>query len=124
MKKLLKKIDKKELYYLLNGEKRILDRADPETYPSGLTGNISSGLFGDCSGLEGEINSGLFGDCGGLFGEINNGLTGDIGSGLHGEINARLRGNCTGIMGNIDHCELTDEERREGVYIELLIASQ
>ena len=103
MKKLLRKADKKELYYHLNGEKRILDRADPSTYSNGLTGDISSRLYGDC----------------GVYGKVSGGLHGDI-SWLHGDVSGLL-GNCTGIRGEISDCELTDEEREKGVNIQDLI---
>ena len=103
MKKLLKKTDKKDLYYFLGGQKQIIDRADPKTHPSELTGNISNELTGNISGLAGDIS----------------GLHGDI-SGLHGDISG-LYGDCSGIMGNIDNCEITDEEREKGVNIQDLI---
>ena len=96
MKKLLKKTDKKDLYYFLGGQKQIIDRADPKTHPSELTGNISNELTGNISGLAGDI------------------------SGLHGDISG-VYGDCSGIMGNIDNCEITDEEREKGVNIQDLI---
>ena len=99
MKKLLKKLDReKELYYYLNGEKWKIDRADLSTYPSSLTGKISSRLYG-------KISSRLYGD-------INDGLEGEI-SGVEGD--------CTSISGNIDDCCLVDEERQKGVNIQDLI---
>ena len=119
MKKLLKKTDKKELYYFRNGEKQIVNRADRSTYPEGIVGKISDGLFGRISsGLTGNINglhgncSGLTGDCSGITGKINSEVYGDI-SGLYGYIG--------GITGDISDCELTDEEREKGVNIQDLV---
>ena len=139
MKKLLRKSDKKELYYYLNSEKQIIDRTDPKTYSNGLTGDISNGLYGDISGLAGcigselignisswltgKISNNLFGDISELYGQISSGLTGNCSSELYGDISG-LYGDIGGITGNISDCELTDEEREKGVNIQDLISSE
>src|SRR3990167_9938069 len=61
MKKALKRIKDKEIFFYDNGIKKIIDREDKDTYPRELSGNISglygniSGLFGDCSNIRGDI---------------------------------------------------------------------
>jgi len=106
MKKALKVNDKKiNVYYFVDGEKIY-------GLPSGLTGNISSELYGNISGLTGNI-SGLYGNISSdLYGNIS-GLTGNI-SGLYGNISSDL-------YGNIDDCELTQEDRDKGVNITDLV---
>jgi hypothetical protein len=48
-------------------------------------------------------------------------------SGIHGDVSgicgnvSDIRGNITGISGNLDACEITEEERKEGVYIKDLV---
>jgi hypothetical protein len=65
-----------ELWHCINGEK-ILGPC------SGLYGEISSGLRGDCSGLYGDCSglvgncSGLYGDCSGLYGDCSEIPAGD-----------------------------------------------
>jgi len=54
MKKALKRIKDKEIFFYDNGIKKIIDREDKDTYPRELYGNIS-GLFGDCSNIRGDI---------------------------------------------------------------------
>lgn len=71
----------KEIYFYIDGKKKIIDRNDKSTYPSKLTGNISD-------------------------------LTGNIGG---------LYGNCTDIQGDLDNCDITEEERKEGIDIRDLI---
>jgi len=74
---------------------------------SGIIGTPSSGLWGDFSNLWGDIS--------GLTGNISSGLTGDI-SGLTGDI--------SDLWGNLDNCEITDEERKNGIKITDLINNQ
>ena len=66
-------------------------------------------------GLRGEISPDLWGDISGLWGEISSGLQGNV---------SGLRGDCTNITGKINDCELTIEERKEGVAIETLIKKE
>ena len=47
------------------------------------------------------------------------GISGDV-SGISGNVSG-IRGDVSGIWGNLDECELTDEEREQGVQIEDLL---
>ena len=98
MKKALKRTENYGVYYFVDGEK-IYGK------PERIAGDISSGLYGDISGLSGDISSGLYGDIGGLYGDI---------SGLYGDI--------SGLSGNISDCDLSDEDRTNGVCINDLIS--
>ena len=110
MKKLLQKITTTELYFRKNGVKQVVDGRNKDTYPSGLTGDIS-GLTGDISGLTGDI-SGLTGNISELTGNISSRLTGNI-SGVYGD--------ATNISGDLDECKITEEEREKGINIEDLV---
>ena len=103
MKKLLQKITTTELYFRKNGVKQVVDGRNKDTYPSGLTGDIS-GLTGDISGLTGNISE--------LTGNISSRLTGNI-SGVYGD--------ATNISGDLDECKITEEEREKGINIEDLV---
>ena|SRR3990167_3281310 len=97
MKKALKRIKDKEIFFYDNGIKKIIDREDKDTYPRELSGNIS-GLYGNISSeLSGNISSGLYGNISGLFGD------------------------CSNIRGDIEECELTKEERETLINIKDLI---
>jgi len=118
MKKLLQKITTTELYFRKNGVKQVVDGRNKDTYPSGLTGDISE-LTGDISGLTGNISE--------LTGNISSRLTGNI-SELTGNISSRLTGNISGvygdatnISGDLDECKITEEEREKGINIEDLV---
>ena len=89
MIKKLTKQDKEIYFYLINGEKKIIDRKDKSTYPKCISGTISECLFGNVSGL---------------FGNVSN-----------------ISGDCTNVKGNLDECELTEDERKKGVYIKDLV---
>ena len=69
MKKLLQKITTTELYFRKNGVKQVVDGRNKDTYPSGLTGDISE-LTGDISGLTGNI-SGVYGDATNISGDLD-----------------------------------------------------
>ena len=103
MKKLLQKITTTELYFRKNGVKQVVDGRNKDTYPSGLTGDISE-LTGDISGLTGNISE--------LTGNISSRLTGNI-SGVYGD--------ATNISGDLDECKITEEEREKGINIEDLV---
>ena len=60
----------------------------------------------------------LTGDVSGLTGDVS-GLTGNV-SGLTGDVSG-LRGNVSGLTGNVDDCEITKEEREQGIDIKDLI---
>ncbi len=109
MKKKLR-AGKPDLYYYKNGEKRIVTNSS--LLLSGLSGDCSR-LFGNCSGLFGNCSD-LSGDCSGLFGNCS-GLSGDC-SGLFG--------NCSRLSGDLDDCEITSEERKEGVNLRNLIIQE
>jgi hypothetical protein len=91
-----------------------------------ITGDISDGLCGELFGLRGNINglSGdvtlLRGDVSGLCGNLYvHKLRGDV-SGLCGDLTG-IYGEATGLAGNLNDCDLTYEEREEGVYVRDLI---
>jgi len=67
-----------------------------------LTG-MHGGLRGDCSGLRGDCSE-LRGDCSELRGDCS-----------------ELRGDCSGLRGNLDECEITAEDRAEGVDLKNLV---
>jgi hypothetical protein len=69
-----------------------------------LSGYVSPYLSGDVSGLRGNVS--------GLSGYVSPYLSGDV-SGLSGDV--------TGLRGNVDECDLTPEEREQGVAITDLI---
>ena len=127
MKKLLQKITTTELYFRKNGVKQVVDGRNKDTYPSGLTGDISE-LTGDISELTGNISSELTGNISSrLTGNISSRLTGNI-SELTGNISSRLTGNISGvygdatnISGDLDECKITEEEREKGINIEDLV---
>lgn len=90
-------------------------------------------LSGDCSHLVGNCTE-LHGDCTYLYGDCTNlrgdctGLTGDC-TNLYGNCNhlrgncSGLRGDCTDLIGDLDSCDLTTEDRMDGVNILHLINS-
>ena len=96
MKKLLQKITTTELYFRKNGVKQVVDGRNKDTYPSGLTGDIS-GLTGNISELTGNISSRLTGNISGVYGDATN------------------------ISGDLDECKITEEEREKGINIEDLV---
>ena len=54
----------------------------------------------------------------GLWGDVS-GLRGDV-SGLRGDVYG-LRGDVSDLRGNVDECEITDEERENGVDVSTLV---
>lgn len=56
-------------------------------------------------------NDDMTGDCTGLIGDC---------TGLEGNCTG-LEGNCTGLWGNLDDCEITDDERDNGIDIQDLV---
>src|ERR1035437_1312048 len=106
MKKALKRTENYGVYYFVDGEK-IYGK------PERIAGDISSGLYGDISGLSGDISE--------LYGDISSGLYGNISSGLSGNIGG-LYGDISGLSGNISDCDLSDEDRTNGVCINDLIS--
>ena len=57
------------------------------------------------------IHSNITGNASGIRGDVSD-IRGDV-SGIRGDVN--------GITGNIDMCEITEEERKEGIKIEDLL---
>ena len=88
-----------KLYHYLNGEKI-------EGKNEYMMGNCS-GLSGDCTGLRGNCSWLLIGDCSCLRGDCS-GLIGD----------------CSGVSGNLDDCDITAEDRENGVNIIDLIKEE
>ena len=98
MKKNLTKINNEinnELYFYKSDEKIIIDKNDRATYPA----HISGDPFGIC----GDISS-IFGNVTGIFGNVTG-----------------IRGDVTGIRGNQDCCEISNEERENGIEIKDLL---
>ena len=94
MEKALKRV-KKELFIInTDGSKTIVD--------NGNLGNCSE-LSGDCSRLWGDCSE-LSGNCSGLWGNCS-----------------RLSGNCSGLSGNCSECNLTEQEKLDGVNIQSLV---
>lgn len=75
-------------------------------------------MRGDCTNLRGDC-TGLRGDCGGLRGNVS-GISGNV-SGLTGDCSG-IRGLCSGLSGNFDECDITVDDRLDGVLIGDLVA--
>jgi len=58
-------LEKRELYYYQNGQKKIVDYQNYKTYPPYISGNISGGLSGNISGIRGCVDNiiGNLNDC-------------------------------------------------------------
>ena len=63
--------------------------------------------------------SGLRGNVFGLWGNVSD-LKGDV-SGLRGDV-SDLRGNVSDLWGDVGECEITDEERENGVDVSTLVS--
>jgi len=96
MKRALNKIEKPDLYWI-NKEGKIIEGANPN-----MTGDFRY-VFGNCTDVWGNLS-----DIQGDLTYIRGNLTG-------------IRGNLDGRCGNLDDCEITDEERAEGIDISDLI---
>jgi len=70
-------------------------------------------MIGDCTRLNGNC-TGLSGDCTGLSGDC---------SGLYGNCTS-LNGNCTGLRGDLYECDITDEDRKKGIDIAVLVGEK
>jgi hypothetical protein len=71
--------------------------------------NVSC-ISGNVSGLRGDVSC-ISGNVSGLRGNVSC-ISGDV---------SGLRGNVSGLRGNVDGCEITDEERKNGIDIKNLI---
>ena len=96
MKRALRTIGTTGLYHFVDGV-RIAGA------PSGLRGDVS-GLRGNVSGLRGNVSD-LWGNVSGLWGNVSG-----------------LRGNVSGLRGDVGECEITDEERENGVDVSTLVS--
>ena len=79
--------------------KKMLKRAENEVYHY-ENGKRIEGVHGAITGYM----SGIYGDVFGIYGDVT-GLKGDV----------------TGLTGNIDGCELTEDDRKQGIDITELI---
>ena len=95
MKKMLKKSENKCWYFV--------DGTRTDGTPPDLRGDVSC----------------LCGDVSGMFGNVSD-LSGNA-SGLRGDVSG-IRGNVSGIRGDVSDCEISDEDRENGVDISELIA--
>ena len=94
MKKSLTKISS-SVYYYKDGER-------VEGVHKDITGDVS-GIRGNVTGITGNVSD-IYGDVSGIRGNVS-GITGDV----------------SGIRGDIDDCDITDEERKNGIDIGDLI---
>ena len=76
-----------------------------------------TGIRGDVTGIRGDV-TGISGDVTGISGDMT-GIRGDV-TGISGDMTG-IRGNVTGIIGNIDECEISNQERQDGINIKELI---
>ena len=67
-------------------------------------------ITGDVSGITGDVSD-IYGDVSDIYGNMS-GITGDV-SGITGDV--------SGISGDVYECEITDEERENGIDIKQLI---
>jgi len=69
-----------------------------------------------------RVDAGLYHYVGGnRVGGMHNKLRGDC-SGLRGDC-TDLCGNCTDLRGDLDECKISDEERKGGIDITVLVSS-
>ena len=94
MQKKLKK-NRNECYYFVDGIKKIGVHEKIRGDVSGIIGNVS-GIIGNVSGIRGNV------------------------SGIRGDVSG-ISGNVSGISGNVSDCEISSEERLNGVNINDLI---
>jgi len=63
-------------------------------------------MIGNCTSLYGDCTS-LYGNCSGLRGDCTS-----------------LYGNCSGLPGDLDECDITDEDRKKGIGIAVLVGEK
>ena len=73
--------------------------------------NLEKFYFVDGKKIQGTPES-VRGDLSGVWGDL---------SGVWGDLSG-VRGDLSGVRGDIDDCELTDEDRKNGINIENLVA--
>ena len=71
---------------------------------------VHANLSGDVSNLSGYVFN-LSGDVSNLRGDVSN-LSGDV---------TGVKGDVTQVIGNLDDCELTEEDRKNGVDVSVLL---
>ena len=81
---------------------------------------VHSGITGDVSGITGNV-SGIIGDVSGITGNIT-GIRGDV-SGITGDVTG-IYGNVSRIHGNVDNCNITQNERDNGIIINEIIKTE
>ena len=94
---------KKNLKKVVNNIFHYVDGLRVDGAPYDVSGDLS-GVWGDLTDVSGDLY------------DVRGNLTGVWGN-LSG-----VRGNLTGVWGDLDKCEITDEERKEGIDIEDLVA--
>jgi hypothetical protein len=116
MKRALKKITDTTVEQLRNDRSLapeitgiISDLLKGEVYD--LSGDVTL-LRGDVTGLRGNVSN-LLGDVSGLYGKATIGLIGEM---------TGLKGDVTGLRGDVMYCNLTDDERKKGVFITDLVS--
>jgi len=86
--------------------KKMLKRTESEVY------HFHNGekVMGIHMAIRGKVSD-IYGNVSGLIGDVT-GLTGDVTS---------IMGDVTGLEGDIDDCELTEDDRKQGINITELI---
>ena len=98
------------------------DVSDIEGDVSGISGNVSfirgnvSGIKGDANFISGDV-SGIKGDVSSIRGNVS-GILGDVSS-IGGYVSGIL-GDVSGIRVDLNTCEITEEDRENGIDIDLL----
>ena len=82
-----------------------------------ITGDVS-GIWGDVTGIWGDVTD-IRGYVTGITGDVTD-ITGDMTS-IWGNVTG-IWGDVTGITGYVDKCDLSDEERKNGINISDLVA--
>jgi phage-related protein len=109
MKKLLSKNSASVYYFDEKGNKH-------EGIHEKITGD-ASGIYGEVTGITGCVTN-IYGCVSGISGCID-GITGCV-NGISGCVDG-ITGYVNGLSGNIDLCEISLEERKEGIDINDLI---
>ena len=100
------------LWHIKNGER--IDGCHDQ-----ISGDVT-GLMGDVSWLIGDV-TGIWGNVSGIIGNVT-GIWGNV-SGIIGDVTG-IWGDTTGVRGDVDDCELTAQDRKNGVKVEDLIAEE
>lgn len=98
------------LFHIVDGQRIMGSHAGLYDDDDAIFGD-STNIAGCCTDLRGDV-SGLSGRVSGIWGDVT-GLKGDV-TGIFGDV--------TGYAGDLGLCELTSDERNQGVYICELVA--